>query len=191
MCVSCCSRILCLHLYLGETLQLVYRGAAWMSMSRGNARDVGRSQVELLCNNWKKLLRKMGCRVIHLARRHLWKSNPLVCWVGLGVDAGEGNGTPLQYSCLEKSHGRRSLEGCSPWGCWGLDTTERLRFHFSLSCIGEGNGNPLQCSCLENPRDGGAWCAAVYGVAQSRTWLKWLSSSSSRSWYTHTHTYTH
>jgi len=58
------------------------------------------------------------------------------------------------------------------------DTTERLHFHFSLSCIGEGNGNPLQCSCLENPRDGGAWWAAVYGVAQSRTRLKRLSSSS-------------
>ena len=57
---------------------------------------------------------------------------------------------------------------------------QRLRFHFSLSCIGEGNGNPLQCSCLENPRDGGAWWAAVYGVAQSRTRLKRLSSSSSR-----------
>ena len=56
--------------------------------------------------------------------------------------------------------------------------TERLRFHFSLSCIGEGNGNPLQYSCLENPRDGGAWWAAVYGVAQSRTRLKRLSSSS-------------
>ena len=56
--------------------------------------------------------------------------------------------------------------------------TERLHFHFSLSCIGEGNGNPLQCSCLENPRDGGAWWAAVYGVTQSRTRLKWLSSSS-------------
>ena len=54
--------------------------------------------------------------------------------------------------------------------------TERLPFHFSLSCIGEGNGNPLQCSCLENPRDGGAWWSAVYGIAQSRTWLKWLSS---------------
>ena len=61
------------------------------------------------------------------------------------------------------------------------DTTERLHFHFSLSCIGEGNGNPLQCSCLENPRDGGAWWAAVYGVAQSRTRLKRLSSSSSSS----------
>ena len=77
-----------------------------------------------------------------------------------------------------KSHGRRSLVGCSPWGRWGSDTTERLHFHFSLSCIGEGNGNPLQCSCLENPRDRGAWWAAVYGVAQSRTRLKWLSSSS-------------
>ena len=53
----------------------------------------------------------------------------------------------------------------------------RLHFHFSLSCIGEGNGNPLQCSCLENPRDGGAWWAAICGVAQSRTRLKWLSSS--------------
>ena len=56
--------------------------------------------------------------------------------------------------------------------------TERLHFHFSLSCIGEGNGNPLQCSCLENPRDGEAWWAAVYGVAQSQTRLKRLSSSS-------------
>ena len=67
--------------------------------------------------------------------------------------------------------------GCSPWGSEELDTTERLQFHFSLLCIGEGNGNPLQCSCLENPRDGEAWWAAVYGVAQSRTGLKRLSSS--------------
>ena len=74
-----------------------------------------------------------------------------------------------------KSHGRRSLVGCSPWGRWESDTTERLHFHFSLSCIGEGDGGPLQCSCLENPRDRGAWWAAVYGVAQSRTRLKWLS----------------
>ena len=80
-----------------------------------------------------------------------------------------------------KSHGQRSLEGCSPWGHWVSDTTERLHFHFSLSCIGEGNGNPLQCSCLENPRDGGAWWAAVSGVAQSRTRPTWLSSSSSSS----------
>ena len=79
-----------------------------------------------------------------------------------------------------KSHGRRSLVGCSPWGRTELDTTEQLHFHFSLSCIGEGNGNPLQCSCLENPRDGGAWWAVIYGVAQSWTQLKQFSSSSSR-----------
>ena len=78
-----------------------------------------------------------------------------------------------------KSHGQRSLVGYRPWGREESDTTERLHFHFSLSCIGEGNGNPLQCSCLENPRDEGAWWAAVYGVAQSRTRLKRLSSSSS------------
>ena len=81
-----------------------------------------------------------------------------------------------------KSHGRRGLVGCHLWGHQELDTTERLHFIFSLSCIGEGNGNPLQCSCLENPRDGGAWWAAIYGVAQSRTRLKRLSSSSSRWW---------
>ena len=65
-----------------------------------------------------------------------------------------------------KSHGWRSLVGCSPWGREESDTTELLHFHFSLSCIGEGNGSPLQCSCLENPRDGGAWWAAVYGVTK-------------------------
>ena len=140
--------------------------------------------------------------------------------------SGEGDGTPLQYSCLEnpmdggawwaavhgvaegrtrlsdftfiftfmhwrrkwqptpvflpgESQGQGSLVGCSSWGRWGSDTTERLHFHFSLSCIGEGNGNPLQCSCLENPRDGRAWWAAVYGVSQSWTRLKRLNSSSS------------
>ena len=76
-----------------------------------------------------------------------------------------------------KSHGQRSLVGCSPWGCEESDMTEQLHFHFSLSCIGEGNGNPLQCSCLENLRDGGAWWAAIYRVTQSLTQLKWLSSS--------------
>ena len=79
-----------------------------------------------------------------------------------------------------KSHGWRSLVDCSPWGPEESDMTDRLHFHFSLSCIGEGNGNPLQCYCLENSRDGGAWWAAIYGVAQSRAWLKWLSSSNSR-----------
>ena len=78
-----------------------------------------------------------------------------------------------------KSHGRRSPVGCSPWGRSESDRTERLHFHFSPSCIGEGNGNPLHCSCLENPRDRGAWWAAVYEITQSRTRLKRLSSSSS------------
>ena len=100
---------------------------------------------------------------------------------GDSTPLGEGDGTPLQYSCLEKSHGQRSLVGCSPWGHKESDMTEQLHFHFSFSCIGEGNGNPLQCSCLENPWDRGAWWAAVYGVAQSQT----LPSSSSRHSYSH------
>ena len=79
---------------------------------------------------------------------------------------------PTPVLLPRKSHGRKSLVGCSPWGHEKLDTAERLPFHFSLSCIEEGNGNPLQCSCLENPRDGGALWAAVYGVAQGRTRLK-------------------
>ena len=77
---------------------------------------------------------------------------------------------PHSSTLAWKSHGRRSLVGCSPWGCEESDMTEQLHFHFSLLCIGEENGNPLQCSCLENPRD---------GVAQSRIQMKWLSSSSS------------
>ena len=82
---------------------------------------------------------------------------------------GEGNGTPLQYSCLENP-----MDGGAWWAAVHGVAKSRTRlsdftltFHFS--CIGEGNGNPLQCSCLENPRDGGAWWAAIYGVTQSRT----------------------
>ena len=90
---------------------------------------------------------------------------------------GEGNGTPLQYSCLENP-----MDGGAWWaavhGSQRVGRNWATSLHFSLSCIGEGNGNPLQCSCLESPRDGGAWWAAVYGVTQSRTLLKQLSSSS-------------
>jgi len=97
----------------------------------------------------------------HSVRRRQWHSTPVLL--------------------PGKSHGPQSLECCSQCCRWGSDTTEWLHFHFSLSCIGEGNGNPLQCSCLEIPRDGEAWWAAVYEVAQNRTRLKWLSSSSSSS----------
>ena len=88
---------------------------------------------------------------------------------------------PTPVFLLGKSHVRRSLVGCSPWGHYESDTTERLHFHFSLSCFGEGNGNPFQCSSLENPRDGGAWWADVSAVVQSRTQVKQLRSSSSSS----------
>ena len=86
--------------------------------------------------------------------------------------AGRRQWHPTPVLLPGKSHGRRSLVGGSPWGREELDTTERLHFHFSLSCIGEGNGNPLQCSCLESPRDGRAWWAAVHGVAKSQTRLR-------------------
>ena len=117
-----------------------------------------------------------------------WRLKPAIQWLlcrithhvtefkkaTIGVYQRKWHPTPVLLP--GKSHGRRSLVGCSPWGREESDTTERLHSHFSLSCIGEGNGNLLQCSCLENPRDGEAWWAAVYGVAQSRTLLKRLSS---------------
>ena len=107
----------------------------------------------------------------------------VICFIHSSVCFREGNGTPLQYSCLENP-----TDGGVWWAAVHGVAKSRTRlsdftftFHFSLSCIGEGNGNPLQCSCLENPRDGGALWAAIYGVAQSRTRLKRLSSSSSSS----------
>ena len=90
---------------------------------------------------------------------------------------GEGNGTPLQYSFAWKIPWTEDPGGLQSMGSLRVRQTERLHSHFSLSCTGERNGNPLQCSCLENPRDGGAWWAVVYGVTQSRTHLKRLSSS--------------
>ena len=88
----------------------------------------------------------------------------------LGQGSNQGHGEKWKYLGYILNIGLTRLSS---------DTTEWLLFQFSLSCIGEGHGNPLQYSCLENPRDGGTWWAAVYGVAQSRTWLKWLSNSSS------------
>ena len=109
---------------------------------------------------------------------HDWSDLAAAAAAGVGECIGsyrrrQWHPTPLLLP--GKAHGRRSLVGCSPWGLWESDMTEWLQFHFSLSWVGEGNGNPLQCSCLENPRDGGAWWAAVYGVAHSRTRLKLLS----------------
>ena len=117
-----------------------------------------------------------------------FKSHVWVRWVGEELEylsrdyilKGRMQWHPTPVLLPGKSHAQRSLVDWNPWGCEESDMTEQLHFHFSLSCIGEGNGNPLQYSCLENPRDWGAWWAAIYGVAQSQTWLKWLSSSSSR-----------
>ena len=119
------------------------------------------------------------CTYYTTTRNTIYDTIDIAIFCCLVAKSGEGNGNPLQYSLLPgKSHRWRSLVGCSPWDREESDTTERLHFHSSPSCTGEGNGNPLQCSWLENPRDGGAWWAAVCGVAQSRTRLKWLSSSS-------------
>ena len=115
----------------------------------------------------------------HSRPDHLWSGS--LCLLEITIICSKKNWRrrwhPTPVLLPGKSHGWRSLVGCSPWSHEESDMTERLPFHFSRSCIGEGNGNPLQCSCLENPRDGGAWWAAVYGVTQNRTRLKWLSSS--------------
>ena len=109
-----------------------------------------------------------------LFRGIIYHLKPILCKLFTPNVRCEGNGTLLQYSCLENP-----MDG----GAWNAavrgvaEGQTRLHFHFSLSCFGEGNGNPLQCSCLENPRDRGAWWAAIYGVAQSRTRLKRLSSN--------------
>ena len=125
----------------------------YLSHSSEHPQEVGVGRLLLLAHLQIKKLRPRG-----LIRRRQWQPTPVLL--------------------PGKSHGRRSLVGYSPWGREEPDMTERLHFHFSFSYTGEGNGNPLQCSCLENPRDRGAWWAAVYGVAQSWTRLERLSSSS-------------
>ena len=112
-----------------------------------------------------------------------WKIYSLVVYRQIGTCHWRRQWQPTPVLLPGKSHGRKSLVGCSPWGREESDTTEWLHFPFSLSYIGKGNGNSFQCSCLENPRDGGAWWAAFDWVAQSWTRLKRLSSSSSSDLY--------
>ena len=94
--------------------------------------------------------------------RHMFYLSNKYFWGWIGIRHRRRRWHPTPVLLPGKSHGRRSLVGYSPWGRKESDTTERFHFHFSLSCIGKGNGNPLQCSCLENPRDRGAWWAAIY-----------------------------
>ena len=123
------------------------RTLEWVAVpfSRGSSQPRDRTQVYVIAGGFLYQLSYQGSPDLKKFRRRQWHPTPVLL--------------------PGKSHGRRSLVGCSPWGRYKSDTTERLHFHFSLSCIGEGNGNPLQCSCLENPRDGGAWWAAICGVS--------------------------
>ena len=118
-------------------------------------------EIVIIWTKWSTL----NGPAVYIKHLHVWRSR----W------------HPTPVLLPGKSHGWRSLVGCSPWGHEESDTAERLRFHFSLSCIGEGNGNPLQCSCLENPRDGGDWWSAVYGISKSRTRLKRLTAAAADS----------
>ena len=118
-------------------------------------REEGRKEEEVI-KEAQKRKENVGCL-----------GSPFPKYFNLIIYRGLWHPTPVLLP--GKSHGRRSLVGCSPWGREESDTTERLPFHFSLLCIGEGNGSPLQCSCLESPRDGEAWWAVVYGVTQSQT----------------------
>ena len=156
------------------------RGKFWRSSS---------CSLEHVRNYWRNLEKWYNWTYLQGRSRETDIKNRLVDPMGeredgtnfeIRIDIRRRQWHPIPVLLPGKSHGWRSLVGYSPWGLEESDTNERLHFHFSLSFTGEGNGNPLKCSCLENPRDGGAWWAAVYGVTQSRTRLKWLSSSSSR-----------
>ena len=127
-----------------------------------------------LCDPWT--VARQSSLSMGFSRQESWSGFPFPMTSGqflsLSLLIGEGNGTPLQYSCLENPMDGGAWTAAVRGVAEGRTGLSDVHFHFSLSCTGEGNGNPLQCSCLENPRDGGAWWAAVYGVAQSRTRLK-------------------
>ena len=142
-----------------------------MTEPRGEPKNIGVGSLSLL--QWIFLTQESNwglshCRQILYQLSH--KGSPgILEWVDYPSEkavAPHSSTLAWQIPWMEGSGGLQSM------GSLRVRHEERLHFHFSLSCIGEGNGNPLQCSCLENPRDGGAWWAAVYGVAQSRTRLK-------------------
>ena len=149
------------------------------------------SHLGILCN-----LKPFGWQKVPFYTKWLHFKSALYCLYHILISAAKLKGNFLERYSKQMAPHSSTLAWKIPWaedpgglqsmGSLGVGydwTTERLHFHFSLSCIGEGNGNPLQCSCLENPRNGGAWWAAIYGVTQSRTWLKRLSSSSTASKY--------
>ena len=144
------------------------------------ARSASYRECWKLFKKWQKKVRKQ-----HSVIESRWAQEPkkwkieflflwlfLVCYLDQLYNNGRRQWHPTPVLLPGKSHEQRSLEGCSPWGRWGSDMAEWLHFHFSLSRIGEENGNPLQCSCRRIPGTG-----EPGGVAQSRTWPKWLSSS--------------
>ena len=172
------SHRLCIHCWQCFHSILFKEGAFWPDLTSKKFKFSKFVKVCLLKSYYKTILIKtmwyewkQWKKTIH-EKTYRFKKYTQTC-----ID-GRRQWHPTPVLLPGKFHGWRSLVGCSPWGRWELDTTPWLHFPFSLLCIGEGTGNPLRCSCLENPRDGGAWWAAVYGVAQSRTRLKRLSSSS-------------
>ena len=137
---------------------------------------------QCLALNGSTFTEKLQCFSSAKQKQLLYLHIVIIKWAKVLRVPSEPSWHPTPALLPGKSHGRRSLVGCSPWGRHESDTTERLHLHFSLSHIGGGNGNPLQSSCLENPRDGRACWAAVYGVAHSWTRLKQHRSSSSELW---------
>ena len=158
-------------LWQSRCQMLSWKKRSWSAAARYPHLQIGNPFTQVLtpvCLTWGNLL----CYFLP-------RSSSGTFYGKLHLLAGEGNGTPLHYSCLENP-----MDGGAWWAVLhGVARSQtwltQLHFHFSLSCIGEGNGNPFQCSCLENPREGAAWWAAISGVTQSRSRLKQLSSSSS------------
>ena len=172
---------LCWGLCVGLLCPWRWGSSGGTCKSRSPFRSPGQNKD--LDTHWVQLGSRAEDVGLHMEPRIQWETTdlyfPLVWNASANIFTGEGNGTPLQYSCLENPMDggawKAAVHGVAEGRTRLSDFT--FTFHFSLSCIGEGNGNPLQCSCQENPRDGGAWWAAVYRVAQSWTRLKWLSNS--------------